>query len=94
MYSVPFHYPRLQWQGHGFGTGGFKVRNPILVKIRRVLGLLLAKSYVRSQMSSRRCGAKVPTLARRTQKGCKAGRGPAGREPLHQHMEDGIYWVQ
>ncbi|GBM89908.1 hypothetical protein AVEN_84294-1 [Araneus ventricosus] len=27
------------------------------------------------------CGAKIPTLARPTQKGCKAGRGPAGRAP-------------
>ncbi|GBM31543.1 hypothetical protein AVEN_247239-1 [Araneus ventricosus] len=24
----------------------------------------------------------------------KAGRGPAGREPHHQHVENGIYWVQ
>ncbi|GBN63957.1 hypothetical protein AVEN_7703-1 [Araneus ventricosus] len=40
------------------------------------------------------CGAKIPTLARPTQEGCKAGRGPAGREPPHQHAEDGIYQVQ
>ncbi|GBM79696.1 hypothetical protein AVEN_71222-1 [Araneus ventricosus] len=46
------------------------------------------------QTSSRWCGVKIPTLARPTQEGCKAGRGPAGREPLHQHVEDGIYWVQ
>ncbi|GBM99094.1 hypothetical protein AVEN_138933-1 [Araneus ventricosus] len=26
---------------------------------------------------------KMPTLARPTQEGCKAGRGPARREPLH-----------
>ncbi|GBO25884.1 hypothetical protein AVEN_131791-1, partial [Araneus ventricosus] len=26
--------------------------------------------------------------ARPTQEGCKASRGPAGREPLHQHVED------
>ncbi|GBL98281.1 hypothetical protein AVEN_186775-1 [Araneus ventricosus] len=40
------------------------------------------------------CGVKLPTLARPTQEGCEAGRGPAGREPLPQHVEDGIYWVQ
>ncbi|GBM86690.1 hypothetical protein AVEN_29835-1 [Araneus ventricosus] len=32
-------------------------------------------------MSSRWCGVKIPTLARPTQKGCKAGRGPVGRPP-------------
>ncbi|GBM53665.1 hypothetical protein AVEN_51506-1 [Araneus ventricosus] len=32
-------------------AGGFKVRNPIPLKIRRVLGLLHAKSYVRGQTS-------------------------------------------
>ncbi|GBM60489.1 hypothetical protein AVEN_212041-1 [Araneus ventricosus] len=26
-------------------------------------------------------GVKIPTLARPTQKGCKAGRGPVGRPP-------------
>ncbi|GBM58119.1 hypothetical protein AVEN_164299-1 [Araneus ventricosus] len=47
-----------------------------------------------NQTSSCWYGAKIPTLARPTQKGCKAGRGPAGRELPHQHVEDGIYWVQ
>ncbi|GBM54335.1 hypothetical protein AVEN_263045-1 [Araneus ventricosus] len=31
----------------------------------------------RGQTSSRWCGAKIPTLARPTHEGCKAGRGPA-----------------
>ncbi|GBM38627.1 hypothetical protein AVEN_37432-1 [Araneus ventricosus] len=35
-----------EWQGLGFGAGGFQVRNPIPLKIRRVWGLLHAKSYV------------------------------------------------
>ncbi|GBM72179.1 hypothetical protein AVEN_184510-1, partial [Araneus ventricosus] len=30
----------------GFGAGGFQFRNPIPLKIRRVLGLLHVKSYV------------------------------------------------
>ncbi|GBM08260.1 hypothetical protein AVEN_82941-1 [Araneus ventricosus] len=30
----------------------------------------------KSQTSSHWCGAKIPTLARPTQEGCKAGRGP------------------
>ncbi|GBO14118.1 hypothetical protein AVEN_250765-1 [Araneus ventricosus] len=46
------------------------------------------------QTSSRWCGAKIPTLARPTQEGCKAGRGPVGKEPPHQHVEDWIYYVQ
>ncbi|GBN11617.1 hypothetical protein AVEN_176267-1 [Araneus ventricosus] len=33
-------------QGLDLGTGGSQVRNPILLKIRRVWGLLHAKSYV------------------------------------------------
>ncbi|GBM24946.1 hypothetical protein AVEN_201035-1, partial [Araneus ventricosus] len=33
------------------------------------------------QTSSHWCGVKIPTLARPTQKGCKAGRGPVGRPP-------------
>ncbi|GBL87640.1 hypothetical protein AVEN_165238-1 [Araneus ventricosus] len=32
-------------------------------------------------------GAKIPSLARSTQEGCKARR--TGTEPLHQHVEDG-----
>ncbi|GBM18612.1 hypothetical protein AVEN_110279-1 [Araneus ventricosus] len=35
-----------QWQGLDFGAGGFQVRNPIPLKIRRVWGLLHAESYV------------------------------------------------
>ncbi|GBM53015.1 hypothetical protein AVEN_265972-1 [Araneus ventricosus] len=58
------------------------------------VGLLHFKSYVGNQTSSRWCGAKIPTLARPTQEWFKASRGPAGREPLHQHVEDKIYWVQ
>ncbi|GBM37658.1 hypothetical protein AVEN_132100-1 [Araneus ventricosus] len=56
--------------------------------------LLHVKSKVGGQTSSLLCGAKLPTLARPTQEGCKAGRGPAGREPPQQHVKDGIYWVQ
>ncbi|GBL92883.1 hypothetical protein AVEN_25530-1 [Araneus ventricosus] len=42
----------------------------------------VARQIIRSgQTSSRWCGAKIPTLARPTQKGCKAGRGPVGRPP-------------
>ncbi|GBL83396.1 hypothetical protein AVEN_110700-1 [Araneus ventricosus] len=41
------------------GTGGFQVRNPIPLKIRRVWGLLYVKSYVGEQTSSRWCGAEV-----------------------------------
>ncbi|GBN03008.1 Techylectin-5A [Araneus ventricosus] len=37
----------------------FQVRNPIPLKIRRVLGLLHAKSYVGGQTSSRWCGAII-----------------------------------
>ncbi|GBO01845.1 hypothetical protein AVEN_156989-1 [Araneus ventricosus] len=41
-----------------------------------------ARQTIRSgQTPSRRSGAKIPTLARPTQKGCKAGRGPVGRPP-------------
>ncbi|GBM04266.1 hypothetical protein AVEN_41071-1 [Araneus ventricosus] len=36
-------------------------------------------------------GARIPTLARPTQEVCKADTGPSGREPPHQHVEDGIY---
>ncbi|GBN84138.1 hypothetical protein AVEN_206252-1 [Araneus ventricosus] len=50
-----------------------------------------AKSYVGGRTSSRWRGAKIPTLARPTQEGCKAGAEPAGRDPPHQHVEDGIY---
>ncbi|GBN69761.1 hypothetical protein AVEN_206969-1 [Araneus ventricosus] len=42
----------------------------------------VARYIIRSgQTSSRWCGVKIPTLARPTQKGCKAGRGPVGRPP-------------
>ncbi|GBM11712.1 hypothetical protein AVEN_75661-1 [Araneus ventricosus] len=58
------------------------------------MGLVAHQMVRNSQTSSRWCGAKMPILARPTQEGCKAGRGAAGREPLHQHVEDGIYWVQ
>ncbi|GBN80065.1 hypothetical protein AVEN_240036-1, partial [Araneus ventricosus] len=47
-----------------------------------------------TQPERRWCDVKIPTLTRPTQEGCKAGRGPAGRETLHQRVEDGIYWVQ
>ncbi|GBN80515.1 hypothetical protein AVEN_126188-1 [Araneus ventricosus] len=39
--------------------------------------------------SSRWCGVKIPTLARPTQEGCKAGRGPARREPLPEAWRGG-----
>ncbi|GBL68646.1 hypothetical protein AVEN_159633-1 [Araneus ventricosus] len=35
-----------------------------------------------------RSGQTPSVVARPTQEGCKARRGPAGREPLHQHVED------
>ncbi|GBN04295.1 hypothetical protein AVEN_47425-1 [Araneus ventricosus] len=54
-----------------------------------------ACEFIRSvQTSSDWCDTKIPTLALPTQEECKAARGPAGREPSHQHVEDGIYWVQ
>ncbi|GBO29918.1 hypothetical protein AVEN_274532-1 [Araneus ventricosus] len=37
--------------------------------------------WVREVTSSPWYGVKIPTLARPTQKGCKAGRGPVGRPP-------------
>ncbi|GBN66403.1 hypothetical protein AVEN_171672-1 [Araneus ventricosus] len=36
--------------GLGCGAGGFQIRNPIPLKIRRVLFLLHVKSYVGAQM--------------------------------------------
>ncbi|GBM39735.1 hypothetical protein AVEN_68583-1 [Araneus ventricosus] len=42
------------------------------------------------QTSSRWCGVKIPTLARPTQGGCNAARGPAGREPLRGSLERGV----
>ncbi|GBN43128.1 hypothetical protein AVEN_48545-1 [Araneus ventricosus] len=56
----------------------------------------VARQIIRSdQKSSRWCGVqKIPTLAPPNQEGCKVGSGAAGREPLQQHAEDGIYWVQ
>ncbi|GBM07459.1 hypothetical protein AVEN_5263-1 [Araneus ventricosus] len=42
----------------------------------------VARYVIRSgQTSSRWCGVKIPALARPTQKGCKAGRGPERRPP-------------
>ncbi|GBM65278.1 hypothetical protein AVEN_193812-1 [Araneus ventricosus] len=35
-----------KWQGLDPGTGGSQARNPIPLKIRRVWGLLHAKSYI------------------------------------------------
>ncbi|GBN75883.1 hypothetical protein AVEN_34735-1 [Araneus ventricosus] len=49
------------------------------------------KSDVGGQTFSCWSGAKIPTLARPTQEGRKARRGPTGREQSHQHVEDGIY---
>ncbi|GBM61719.1 hypothetical protein AVEN_120568-1 [Araneus ventricosus] len=37
---------RPRWPSGKVGTGGSQVRNPIPLKIRRVWGLLHAKSYV------------------------------------------------
>ncbi|GBN41817.1 hypothetical protein AVEN_217051-1, partial [Araneus ventricosus] len=68
----------------------FLVRNPIPLKIRRVLGLLDAKSYVGGQTSSRWYGARIPTLARDTQEGRKACGGPASEESPHQHVGTGF----
>ncbi|GBN25945.1 hypothetical protein AVEN_273346-1 [Araneus ventricosus] len=42
-----------------FVAGGFHVRNPILLKIHHVWGLLPVKSHVGGQMSSRWYGAEV-----------------------------------
>ncbi|GBN61375.1 hypothetical protein AVEN_37294-1 [Araneus ventricosus] len=58
-----FHiYTRLRWPSGKvsvLGSEGFQVRNPIPLKLRRLLGLLHAKSYVGGQTSSRWCGAEV-----------------------------------
>ncbi|GBN11349.1 hypothetical protein AVEN_159131-1 [Araneus ventricosus] len=65
----------------GFGAGGFQARNPIPLKIRRVWDLLHAKSCIVVKRPPVGLVQKIPTLARPTQKGCKAGRGPVGRPP-------------
>ncbi|GBM88199.1 hypothetical protein AVEN_145367-1 [Araneus ventricosus] len=65
-------------EGFGFGDEGLQVRNPISKKIRRVLGLFHAKSYVGCQMSSRWCGTKIPTLARLPKKGVRSGEDQRG----------------
>ncbi|GBL53979.1 hypothetical protein AVEN_126041-1, partial [Araneus ventricosus] len=62
-------------------AGGFHVRNRIPLTLFCVLGQLHDKLDIGGQRSSHLCGAKIPTLARPTQKGCKAGRGPVGRPP-------------
>ncbi|GBM61938.1 hypothetical protein AVEN_272802-1 [Araneus ventricosus] len=72
-----------------FGRGGlgFQVRNLISLKIRRVLGLLLIKSYLGRHTSSRWCGTEV------LERGCQlmsssssnSGsevRGPSQNSPL------------
>ncbi|GBN56006.1 hypothetical protein AVEN_189704-1 [Araneus ventricosus] len=64
-----------------WGPEGFRVPNPIPLKIRRVLGLLHVKSYVgEDQTSSLWCSAKIPTLAQPPRERCKVERGPAGFE--------------
>ncbi|GBN78435.1 hypothetical protein AVEN_94405-1 [Araneus ventricosus] len=50
---------RPQWPS-GKEPEGFQARNLIPLKIRRVLDLLHAKSYVGGQTSSRWCGAHNP----------------------------------
>ncbi|GBO09907.1 hypothetical protein AVEN_104445-1 [Araneus ventricosus] len=57
----------------------------------------VARQTIRNgQTPSRWCGAKIPTLARPTQKGCKVGRGPAGRAPPACRGQDllGIKFIQ
>ncbi|GBN14704.1 hypothetical protein AVEN_157083-1 [Araneus ventricosus] len=85
---MPSLLGEFRWQRcpSGSGAAGFLVRNPIPLKIRRVLGLLNVKSYVGGQTPSRWYGARLPTLARATQEGRKAGGGPASEESPHQHV--------
>ncbi|GBN60103.1 hypothetical protein AVEN_156233-1, partial [Araneus ventricosus] len=58
-----------------------KVQDSTPLKICRVWLLLHAKTYAVAKRPLAGVAQKIPTLARPTQKGCKAGRGPVGRPP-------------
>ncbi|GBM56773.1 hypothetical protein AVEN_127117-1 [Araneus ventricosus] len=53
MISFRKERTRQRWSSGKVSAGGFQARNPIPLKIRRVLGLLHVKSYV---------GAKLPPV--------------------------------
>ncbi|GBM35990.1 hypothetical protein AVEN_78087-1 [Araneus ventricosus] len=67
-----------------FGAGGFKVRNPIPLKIRRVWGLLHAKPYVSAKRPpvgvAYKLGEGVPAQVSSSDRGPKL-RGPSQNSP-------------
>ncbi|GBN94333.1 hypothetical protein AVEN_47724-1 [Araneus ventricosus] len=56
-----------------FKPAAFFVRVARPGRVHGGRGGLVVRSRPRDQASSRWCGAKIPTLARPTQEGCKAG---------------------
>ncbi|GBM73501.1 hypothetical protein AVEN_74764-1 [Araneus ventricosus] len=74
------------WYGMSFEAGGFQVRNPFLLKIRRVWGLLQAKSYVGAKRPpvgvAWKFGEGVPAqVSSSSSDRCSKLRGPTPKQP-------------
>ncbi|GBO12941.1 hypothetical protein AVEN_63926-1 [Araneus ventricosus] len=74
------------------GPEGRRFENPIPLKICRVWGLLHTKSYAVAKRPPIGVAQKYQHWPGLPKKGARTVEDQRG-EP-HQHVEDGIYWVQ